>query len=31
MSVTHNWFGPLRAKSRSTQSAAMLSRLIRFH
>jgi hypothetical protein len=31
MSVTHSWFGPLRAKVRSTRSVAMLSGRIRFH
>ena len=31
MSVTHNWFGPLRVKSRSTRSVAIVSGRIRFH
>ncbi|GAB3201471.1 hypothetical protein GCM10027062_23830 [Nocardioides hungaricus] len=31
MSVTHSWFGPLRLKSRSTRSVAMVSGLIRRH
>jgi hypothetical protein len=31
MSVTHNWFGPLRAKSRLTKSSATSSRLARRH